>query len=106
VSDLAGITWEAGRFTAITRDADGVVLDFTDHQGAEHRLRFDGALWVEIGPGWGEDVASYRAFNDAAEIVRVNAELIAAGGAPGDDLVLIRFFGAAMPHVPIVALIY
>jgi hypothetical protein len=38
--------------------------------------------------------------------VRANAELIAAGGAAREDLVLIRFYGATMPHVPIVALIY
>ena len=38
--------------------------------------------------------------------MRANAELIAAGGAAREDLVLIRFYGATMPHVPIVALIY
>ena len=106
MSDLAGITWADGRFTSIVRDPDGVVVHFTDAEATEHALRFDGALWVEVGPGWGEDVAGYTALNDSAEIVRANAELIAAGGAARDDLVLIRFFGVTLPHVPIVALIY
>jgi hypothetical protein len=106
VSDLAGITWADGRFGSIVRDGDGVVLHFSDHAGTDHALRFDGALWVEVGPGWGDEVASYTVLNDSAEIVRANAELIAAGGAARDDLVLIRFFGATLPHVPIVALIY
>jgi hypothetical protein len=106
MSDLAGITWEDGHFTAIARDAGGVVLHFTDHRETEHALRFDGALWVEVGTGWREAVGAYTVLNDAAEIVRANAELIAAGGAPREDLVLIRFFGVTLPHVPIVALIY
>ena len=53
-------------------------------------LRFDGCLWLEVGTGWADVVDRYSAFNEAAEIVRANAELIAAGGSARDDLVLIR----------------
>ena len=106
MSALDEITWADGRFASITHDADGAVLHFVDHTEREHALRFDGCLWLEVGTGWADDVDGYKAFNEAAEIVRANAELIAAGAAPRDDLVLIRFYGATMPHVPIVALIY
>ena len=106
MSDLAGITWADGHFTSVVRDPEGVVLHFTDHETTEHALRFDGALWAEVGPGWREAVAAYTVLHDAAEIVRANAELIAAGDAAREDLVLIRFFGVTLPHVPIVALIY
>ena len=80
MSGLDDVTWADGHFASVVQDPNGAVLHFVDHEEREHALRFDGCLWLEVGTGWADDVEGYKAFNEAAEIVRANAELIAAGG--------------------------
>ena len=99
---LVGAELTAGTAKPTVLKPTGAVT-LPDGGAGPHRRRRDQARRRRALPA-GRRVG-LQAFNAAAEIVRANAELIAAGGTARDDLVLISFYGATMPLVPIVALI-